>query len=360
MSEPNAASMRSDRPRRRWVGLGSVAAAVVTTLAIWFVASQTDFAALRAAFASADLSEAGWFFAALAVFYLLKAWRWRLLLWPLGRFGLGDLWPSMMAGFAFNNLLPAHLGEFVRLAAFSRQTGQPSGAVLSTIALERLFDVLAILGFLSYGLLAVREVDPMLRQSGLAFLTASVGLLIGAVAYVVATDWVIGLTRRLLAALRVPQTIASKVIGLAETGAGGLAALRSPSLLIGIAALSLAQWALNGAMIWLSLRAFGVEVSPAMAAVTLAAVAFGVTVPSTPGYFGVLQGAFVLALTALPEFDSISGRVVAASVVYHVAQWVPVTAIGLVGFRLAGMRLADVDRAETRASGGGQGAETNR
>src|SRR5688572_5401141 len=46
-------------------------------------------------------------------FYWLKAWRWRILLAPLGSYPTSCLFPPTVIGFAFNNILPAHLGEFV-------------------------------------------------------------------------------------------------------------------------------------------------------------------------------------------------------------------------------------------------------
>ena len=338
--EPEVTDQSGATPAR---SIGPLVAMVVVTLAsVWYVASQTNFAELRQAFAEMRLIVVLPFLLTLAAFYWLKTRRWRLLLWPLGRFRFAQLWPSLMAGFAFNNLLPAHLGEFVRMAAFSRQSGLPKGSVLSTIALERLFDVLAILLFLSVGLLGVDGVDSTVRQGGIVFLVASVGLLAGSIWYVFDTDRVIAVVATVLGRLPVPNGVVDRVIGLAESGAVGLAALRQPALLLQIGLNSLLQWALNGIMIWLSLWSFGVTVSPAVAALVLAAVAFGVTLPSTPGYFGVLQGAFVLAMSGLPDFESQRGQVVAASIAYHAMQWVPVTAVGLYGFRRSGLTRAEL------------------
>ena len=320
----------------------TLAAIGITVAAIWFVARQTNFAELKAAFAAADYTLLPVFLVVLTAFYVLKAWRWALLLRPLGRYRVAELWRSMMAGFAFNNLLPAHLGEFVRMEVLARETDLTRGAVLSTIALERLFDVLAILMFLSIGLLGVADVSESLRQTGYAFLAASIVVAAGAVWYVFDTARVVGLTCRVFDILPLPSVIGRKVVGLAESGAEGLGSLRQPSLLIGVLSLSVVKWALNGAMIFLTLKSFAVPVGYAMSALVLAAVAFGVTLPSTPGYFGVLQGAFVLALTSMPSFELYSDRIVAASIYYHALQWVPVTLVGLIGFRQSGVKLAAV------------------
>ena len=52
---------------------------------------------------------------------------------------------AVLIGFAANNVLPAHLGEFVRVFVVNRKFRIPATTVLSTVVLERIFDVLAIL-----------------------------------------------------------------------------------------------------------------------------------------------------------------------------------------------------------------------
>jgi uncharacterized protein (TIRG00374 family) len=88
---------------------------------------------------------------ALWTYYWLKAWRWRLLLTPLGDFSTGLLFRPVMIGFAFNNLLPAHLGEFVRVFLLARQQRLSKSAVLSSVVLERMFDGITILLILGTG-----------------------------------------------------------------------------------------------------------------------------------------------------------------------------------------------------------------
>ena len=108
------------------------------------------------AFRQADYRTLPVMLLSLVAFYWLKVVRWKLLLEPIGRYRpVRDLFPSTIIGFAFNNVLPAHLGEFVRVFVFSRQSGLSRTAVLSSIVLERIFDIIAILAFLVAGLLSV-------------------------------------------------------------------------------------------------------------------------------------------------------------------------------------------------------------
>jgi hypothetical protein len=281
---------------------------------------------------------------ALAAFFWLKAWRWRLLLKPVGDFHTArDLVPPMMIGFAFNNLLPAHLGDFARAVIFARQTGLKATASLSTIVLERVFDIVAILLLLGGGLAFVPGLDPSVRNTALLFAALASAFVVVALIYVFWTRPFVALAEGILARLPlIPVRLRSKVAGLLEAGADGLSSLKRPRLLAGIFASSLGQWLLNGVIVYLALGSFGVWVSPLVSCIVLGVTALAVAVPSTPGYVGVIQACF---MSVLQLFTDDQPNVFAASVYYHVAQYVPVTLIGLYYFRPTGLKLTEVEAA---------------
>lgn len=305
------------------------------------------FDEIAAAFRSANYLTLPAMWASLALFYWLKAVRWKYLLEPIGQYRpLPDLLPSTMIGFAFNNVLPAHLGEFVRVFVFSRKSGLAKTSVLTTIVLERLFDVIAILMFLMLGLFLVdtSSLDPRLVTTAWIFGGAvCAGLLIAGI-YLIWTRPVVRFIERVLDKLPfIPTGLKEKAAGIMEAGEAGLASLRSVRLLAGITITSILQWLLNGFLVFLSLRAFSVEVSPAIAAIVLATTAFGVTVPSSPGYFGVIQVCFLAVLSVFS--DTPESVVFSASIYYHMSQWVPVTIIGMIFFVSSGYRVSEVQEA---------------
>src|SRR5690606_34076248 len=109
-------------------------------------------------------------------------------------------------------------------------------------------------------------------------------------------------------------------------GSVGLAALKRGRLLGGILATSLAQWLLNALYIICALRAFHIPLDWNGALVLMGVVAFGVAVPSVPGYFGVMQFWFLLVLRDT-MFIAAEERIFAASIYYQLSQFVPVTLI---------------------------------
>ncbi len=280
----------------------------------------------------------------LTLFYLLKAWRWRLLLRPVGDFhSLRDLLPPVMIGFAFNNVLPAHLGDFIRVYVFSRKQGVTPLAALSSVILERIFDIIAVLFILGGGLLFVPGLNASVHKTAMVFAAIAAVFMMGAIAFVI---WTGPFVRQFEAVLAwvplLPAGLRRKLTETLEAGASGLASLKQPKLLTGIVLSSLAQWLLNAAMVHLSLWSFGIHVSGAVSCLVVGVTAFGVTVPSSPGYFGVIQLCF---MTVLKVFVDDQPAVFAASVYYHLAQWIPVTLIGFVYFVRSGMTLREVNAA---------------
>ena len=92
-------------------------------------------------------------------------------------------------------------------------------------------------------------------------------------------------------------------------------------------------------MIYVALWSFGIDVQPMAAAIVLGVVAIGVTVPSSPGYFGVVNVCFVVVLKLFLDDDT---TVFSASIYYHMAQYIPVTLLGLYFFNRSGLHVADV------------------
>ena len=71
-------------------------------------------------------------------------------------------------------------------------------------------------------------------------------------------------------------------------------------------------------------------------------------VPSTPGYFGVIQIAFLASLTA-QGVTGMDSQILAASCYYQLSMYIPVTALGIfylnqLGLKLSRLRRSAADR----------------
>ena len=308
---------------------------------------RLDLQQIGAAFAAADYRALPILIACIGGVFWLNSRRWTWFLRPLGDFSTRETFSPLVVGFAMNNLLPARLGELVRVHIFCRKHKTSPVAILSGIALERVFDVIAIIVLLVIGLSGMPDVDPRIRQTGW-LLAAAAGAAIGmAVAYVV---WTRPATRLLDAILSrtpfVSDALRERLLDWLSHGADGLGVLRNRRLVARSLLNTLLQWSLAGLQMSIALWSFGVEIPPAAACLLVAVVALGITVPSAPGYLGVIQALFLLVVNEQTLGVTNESAVFGASVYYHMTQYALVTCSGLFLLHREGLSLAQAQSVE--------------
>jgi len=259
----------------------------------------------------------------LAIFYYTNAVRWRLLLIPFGQFRTAQLLPSMMIGFAANNVLPLRVGEVIRAYLLGKDLRLSRSGVLMNLALERLLDLIAILTIFIAGLLLLP--DAPLTFRGIAWLAIAVtSMLAGLLAlFVAAPARIDRLWKRV--ARWLPPTLAERGSIYLAQFAKGLAPMRDVRLSTMLIAQSVGRWLLSAVLGWLSIYTYVGPVTLPVAMVTIGITAFAVSLPSTPGFVGPMQAAFVFALTPL---DIEREAALAASLFFLLGHWIPVTAAG--------------------------------
>ena len=308
----------------------------------------TSLEELKAGFANANYLTLPLMLAMLFGFYWLKAMRWAWLLSPVKPLTTNQLFPPLVIGFAANNILPAHLGEFVRVFVVNRQYKIPATTVLSTVVLERIFDVVAILALFGLGLMFTDTMPDEYRRNAMILGGLCVVAVVAVAVYLVWTEWFLKVAGAMMGWV-LPQGIAEKILGMLRAGADGLAALKSGKMVALIALSSLAQWLLNGLIAYVALKAFHVPVTPTAGLIVTGVTAFGVTIPSTPGYVGVIQYCFKISIAAV-GLDVNPSLVFASSLYYHLCMYIPVTGLGLYYLFSQGLRLRDLaNAAETQA-----------
>lgn len=317
-----------------------VAVVAITSLSLLYALWGVDYRKLGQVMMGADLRVLAPFFLFLVLFYLFTGLRWNLILRPLGRYSLQQSAPAMMIGFAGNNILPAHMGELVRAVLFGRKFGKPGSSVLATLVVERILDVFAILFFYFLAILLIKPFPESIRLGAVtaALITGLLSALI--FLFLFFPKWFQTVFLRL--GFWLPTGLREKINTLLENAVNGLSALKSPGVVLGMLIFSLLKWSAGGAMVWFALQGFDVRISFNVSMVVIAVTALAVTVPSAPGYIGTLQAAFIFALT---PFGIPREVALAASVLYVIAQWVPVTLIGGLLFFSTGLKIPEMSEA---------------
>lgn len=253
------------------------------------------------------------FLAVVGLFHWMKAWRWSLLLRPVRKTTTLETFPAVTIGFTGNIMLPAQLGEFVRMYVISRQLSMRSASVLATIFLERIFDFLTIFIILVLGFLISKIVPADLVNAGRILGGVGLALVIVTLLCIIWTERFVAVFRKV--AIFLPENLRSKLTAQIKFGAQGLQSVRNPRLLAGAAIISIIQWTSMAICIYTALVALRIDVPLTASIAVLALVIVISTLPNSPGQIGLIQIAFT---TALEPYGVSAGDAFAASVFFHI------------------------------------------
>ncbi len=268
----------------------------------------------------------------LLLYLAVKVRRWRYLIRPLVDASTMDLMPAVLAGNAGNYVFP-HAGEIARAILANRRLGVPTSALLASVAVERMFDFLALLLIAIVVLIPVGRMSPDMQMASYLVGALCAVIFVAVLVFMVRTEDCLRLAERVLTPM--PARLREGVSRHLRASSAGLSAVAKPGLLLAILLLSVLQWLLVVACVAFSLKAV-VSVSLAAAVSVLLLNVIGLTLPAAPAHVGTVQLAFTVALT---PFGVSHADAFAGSVIYNFLMVVPTLILGLPGLRHAGLEL---------------------
>jgi hypothetical protein len=141
-----------------------------------------------------------------------------------------------------------------------------------------------------------------------------------------------------------PGRLAGRGRHLLDSFRAGLDVLGDVRALLLTALLSIVIWVINAAGVEAAFRAFTLDLPPYAAFLLLGTIAVALVLPSAPGYVGPFQAGTVegLAMVGVPRETALS-----LSIVYHLANYIPITLVGLAYLSALNLTLG-----ELRTAGG--------
>ena len=319
--------------------LSLVLVAVITVAALTYALWDVNFTELGELLSGGDYRLLVPILALLVLFYWMKALRWVYILRPLRHFTRAEVTPAMVIGFAGNNILPAHLGEVIRTVVFARRFSMPYSSVAITLLVERIFDLVAILSLYAVGMAAIGKPPESLQVGTQLIMLLMVGFFVTIAIILYRPSLVLG-TGNWLAG-KLPEALGRHLNGILTNVIQAFSSLKSPQLVIFMLTWSLLKWAVMAGMIWLTLVAYGTRVRLGIPLVLMAVLALAAAVPNAPGYVGAMQAAYVFTLRPFGISEEVA---FAASVLFLVCQWLPVTLAGAWYFISGGLHVDEVRR----------------
>ena len=256
--------------------------------------------------------------------YSCRIERWRLMLISANpSLRWRDSAGPLLASFAANNVLPFRAGDVMRSLAFNTQLGTTPGVVLATVFVERLLDLLTVLGLLGVAMAMFGSRAASVAQvSGFLLMT-----MVTAVSLVLLFPGVMTPLARTLAKCaarwlpRVGEKIAREIDGSIAT----LQHLSGSGRMTVLVLWSVAAWTAEGCAYWLTALSFPSLAEPMAGWLALPVGALATLVPSTPGYVGTFDYFTAQAMAALGN-DRSSATIYALLI--HSVVWLPCTVAG--------------------------------
>lgn len=296
-----------------------------------------------------------WLFLASAVastlIFPLRAIRWRIILEPVAPgLPIAPLWRSIAIGGMVNNLIPARAGEIARAYALTRETPVPFASALASLAVDRLFDMVVLLGL---GVVAM--LDPAFprgaRVAGQTLGHLAQGSVVLVVLLVGGLYMLAIFPSQLVRAFEIFARKVSPAVEERGKGAllrfsAGLSVLKSPGRFAAVFAWTIAHWLMNAFAFWLGFMAVGIHLGFAAALFLQLLIAIGVALPSAPGFFGVFEK---LATVGLAIYGVTATAATSWAIGFHILSFIPITVIGIYYFSRLGLSFREL-RAQSESS----------
>jgi uncharacterized protein (TIRG00374 family) len=265
----------------------------------------------------------------------LRALRWKHLTAPVHGYSTGVLFRATAVGFMANNVFPLRMGEVIRSWYLAREGGGSRAAIFGTVILERVIDMVTVIG-LAFAVLALLGAghEGRIAQGALLLLPVAIAPIVVLVLLEAAPAPTIGFATKLAGAFsdRFAEFLEYTLTRFSE----GLGALRSGRSLLLVACYTLMIWLVAATIPLLAaFAAVGVEFGSALDTIgaawfTQAAIGMAVALPSAPGFFGPYHFA---CKVALERFGIAPETAVALGTMIHAVFWLSLTILGLIVLR---------------------------
>jgi glycosyltransferase 2 family protein len=283
-------------------------------------------------------------------YYVTRSVRWQVL---IAREKLDVRFRNLVAanivGFTVTDLVPGRIGELVRPIYLARKEGLRTGFTVSTIVIERIFDLTTqcfLLGafLLSRPLFArswpvAAEAGERLKFWGTVGIVVAAGLIGLSVALYVFREKAISVVALLLKPL--PEKARNAVARGLRSFVEGLKIFRSPRQLASYAVLSFLVWLGIALFYWILFFAYHVKVPYFMVIPYMFLTAVGASIP-TPGMIGGFHYFSKLGMVLL--LGIAADRAAGITLVAHAVQIAVTCALGYVILAREGLTLLQLKR----------------
>jgi uncharacterized protein (TIRG00374 family) len=302
---------------------------------LWFFGRNLDWAEVGNSLRRADPLDLSLAVIIICIGYFLRAVRWNVLLAPLTKSSLRELFATTTVGYAAIFFI-GRAGEIVRpMWLPMRDRRVRPGTALVTIGMERIFDLASLICFFSVSLIWFNA--PSGHESEFASIKLIGNLMFGAVVLGIVgliifqrrsepfIKWFSRITDRKF----IPARIRSIILSLMRQLATSLKVLGSWQEIFWVTFWTIALWLAISVPTWLVLRAFDLPLSFVDSIFVMGVASMGSLVPTPGGAAGAFHAATAGSLLLLGISQDTAAAV---SIIMHLVYFAPAIVFGLYYF----------------------------
>lgn len=249
----------------------------------------------------------------------LRALGWMILLQK--KAGYTRVFVTLNEGYLLNNIFPFRLGELGRAFILSETTGLSAFFVLSTIVIERTYDLAIAAGLL---LATVPQVLAFDYSQPIA-ISVLVLMVLGLLTMFALARYRLQITSKLEGLNFSSPVIRDRILPWIGSLLAGFEVLASLNQFLLSVSLMVISWSFGAVELIFISQSFGVELEFWMVGFILGVISLGIAIPSAPAGLGVYEVAMVGAFSLL-GLPSSAGLAIAL-----VSHLISITLTGLVG-----------------------------
>lgn len=302
---------------------------------LWFFGRNLDWQEVGVSLRSADKTDLALATVIICVGYFLRAVRWQVLLRPITKSSLKELFATTTVGFAAIFLI-GRAGEIVRpMWLPMRDPRVGPSAALVTIGMERVFDLASLICFFSVSLIwftapAGHEAEVgTIKLVGNLMMAAAIAGVLGLIVYERKSEPIISWFGRLTDRKFIPERIRTIFLSLLRQLATSLKVMQNWREIFWVSFWTVALWLAISIPTWLVLRAFNLPLTFVDSIFVMGVASMGSLVPTPGGAAGAFHAATAGSLILLGTDQD---QAAAVSIIMHLVYFAPAIVFGLYYF----------------------------
>ena len=309
-----------------------IAGILVSIICSWLFARKIEWSSLGEAFREAKYI---YIFPTVIILFFahyIRAIRWEVLLSPIKRVSVLNLFSANMIGFMANNVLPARLGEVIRPIMIARKEKIKVSTSLATVAIERVFDILGVIVIASLLFCFLPSDNETNSQAVILQLKKWSAIMAFLGICAITTLFLLSLYPKRAGAVFekllfvFPHHLRDKLVNMLHSFISGLQVFDHKTKLLWAGALSIVIWLLNAASIYVLCYSFDIGLSFAGSCFVAVCIALAVALPQAPGFICVFH---IATQKSLDVFGIDLSSAQSFAILLWAINFVPITITGL-------------------------------